>query len=424
MIKQESNFFLYILFFCVFFWDILDDIFPKCQLVILVFLFLIYIIKNKSIKIHKNSLIFWIALLVHAFVNIIVGNDTFLLFITQFVTIAVCVIIYTNLVSKVSISEVMSVYLNYAVFTSLIGVIEECAGIMNMRFLAKLPLFFTYTNFDYRVAGLLKISSICREPSFLGYILAPAMCMVICKFFAPEFVDNNIKFLNSKFEMCMVVLAYIFTFSSVAYLGIVVMFLTIWLKKKISLKKLLLPLVIVALCGVAYIYIPDVQIRVNDTLSIFSDNTSSDTVVNLSSYTYYSNYNVTKQTLKYTKGMGCGLGGYQVMFDKFEPLSWGNSDILLNREDANSGFFRIASEMGIMGVLVVVMFLYKYMPNFISPQNVYSIAFFCLIIMYLLRQGNYIHAGSILFICMYIKNYKEVIKNVQTKKNKCCDIKL
>lgn len=401
---------LYGTFFCVFFWDILDLIFPKVELLFLLILFTISMLKSKKILISKKTAIFFVVLLFHGLFNVVIGNDSIDLLMVQLSSIIFCYVAFANVISQYDVNDIVSVYWKFATVTALIGVVEQLGALLNLRILVKIPFLYTFTKFDYRVIGFAKISSICREPSFLGYILAPAVCLTICYYYAPEFIDVGLDLFQKKYQRVLIILAYLFTFSGVAYFGVAIMLGIIWYKKRFSVKKLILPILAAALFMMAYFNVPDVHIRIDDTLRIFLEGDMDGSIVNLSSYTYYSNYLVVKKTLAKTIGLGSGLGSYQMMFDKFNNSSWGGSGISLNREDANSGLFRIAAEMGIPGVMGVVFFLAHYFPPKSKKRVAYSIALSSLLMMFLLRQGNYIHAGSVLFIMLYQKNHFEPTK--------------
>ena len=147
-----------------------------------------------------------------------------------------------------------------------------------------------------------------------------------------------------------------------------------------------------------YNYIPEISVRINSLWKLFNDS-QNNMNSNLSSYTYFLNFNVMKDSLIGTHGIGAGLGGYQNMFDRYSIGGWSSAGLEYNREDANSALFRIISELGIMGALGIFVFLKKFYPCK-SEKTVFSFAMFTVLSMFLIRQGNYAHAGSILFICI------------------------
>ena len=408
---------IYLAFTIIFFWDILEDMIPNIQFVLLIFLFCIYLLKgNKFYFTKENKTICWIAAIVfiHGMINIVLGNDKWNLLIIQLGSIFVCYIIFSNIIWKYSMGDIFSIYWQFAVVMSLIGIIEMILGLFNIPALQNLPIVFTYTKYWYRVKGMVKLASLCREPSFLGYFLAPAVCLILFKILAPELMDQSFKGTKNSFSCMAILLTYLCTFSGVAYFGLIVMIFTIWWKKRISLKKLLIPIILIVTAFLMYCFVPDIHVRIDDTFAIFFKNADNGTV-NLSSYTYYANYNIARKAFIGNYGLGSGLGSYQVMFDKYNTGTWGSSGLSLNREDANSGFFRILTELGIGGIALVVVALIHFMPKSRNGINCYSVACFALICMYLLRQGNYTHAGSILILCLYTKSWNESKRIVKWK---------
>ena len=406
---KRSELWIYFTFIIIFFWDILEDVMPNCQFILLLFLFCIYLLKDDKFYFSKGCkyvccLAF--AVFFHGVINIFLGNDTLNLLIIQLGSILICYFIFISLIRNHSVGEIFGIYWKFAVVMSFIGIIEVILGLLNISALQNLPIVFTYTKYWYRVGRIVKIASLCREPSFLGYFLAPAVCLILFKILAPELLDQSFKGTNNKFSSVIILLAYLCTFSGVAYFGLIIMIFMIWWKKGVSLKKLLIPIVLIVIALIMYSFVPDIHERVDDTFAVFFKGADGSSV-NLSSYTYYANYNVAKKAFIGSYGMGSGLGSYQMMFDKYNIGSWGASTLNLNREDANSGFFRILTELGILGITLVIFFLIHFIPKSRHRNNCYSVACFTLICMYLFRQGNYTHAGSILFLCLYVKSWNE-----------------
>ncbi|MFR0586625.1 hypothetical protein [Lactobacillus porci] len=393
---------LYGIFFAMFFWDILDTAIPNLPFAFIILLLLLCT-NIQEIKLNRNFLLVILFIVSQGLINILLGNDTGRLLLTQVVAISICFIAYDNLIAPFSPAEIMSVYWRAAFWMAVIGICEAALSLLKTPAVTKLPVFFTYTAYEGVVGPLPRLASLCREPSFLGYFLAPAVCLFLGKKIVPELTDNSLKVLDNNFEGIIILAAYIMTFSSVAYFGLAIMLIILWWEKGFSIKKIIIPLVIIVLYMVAYNNIDDFRTRVNDTWNLFNG-VSQTASVNFSSFTYYSNWRVAYNSFLHTKGFGAGLGSYQNMFDKFNIGSWGTSGIdSVNREDGNSAFFRILAELGVVGLLAVMYFLIKEFRRPKDKYTIYSCAILSLFIMFLLRQGNYTHAGSILFVCLYLK---------------------
>lgn len=408
---------LYGVFVLMFFWDVVYYQFPNLIYIVLIGLLLVSTNFNfKRIKINKSFVIVMIYVITQGGLNIILGNDTIEALFKQVFAIFVCFVVYDNIIRPFSLAEIMTVYWKTAFCMALIGDIEAMLSLLNNPALTNLPIVFTYTTYGGVVGPFPRLASLCREPSFLGYFLAPALCMYLCKFISPELLDDSLKVVNNNFQGLLILMAYILTFSSVAYYGLAVMLLILWWNKGLSLKKVLIPILLVILYIVAYNNVDFFRDRITDTWNIFNGFSTS-SHVNLSSFTYYANWNVALSAFKWTWGLGSGLGSYQYMFDKFSIGSWGASGLALNREDGNSAFFRLFTELGLLGIVLIGIFMIKFFRKDNDKYVVYSCSILTLFLMLLLRQGNYIHAGSILFVCLYIKVNK-IPKLGYVRKNK------
>lgn len=403
MKTKFDNIILHSVFFLVTFWDILDDMLSKLPLIILAIILCFCVIKGYRFRCKKVSLVFWGYIAIHGVLNVIIGNNSLDLFIIQFGSILFCYIAYSIILANYTVERIFGMYFRYATFISAIGVIEELIGVLNLDRLTKVPGLFIYTQYDYRVLGFVKLASLCREPSFLVYLLAPAMFLVICELFGDEFLDSKIRL--TKIEKTTIVVAYICTFSALAYLGILLMLILIWYKKGFSIKKIAIPLLSMLFVVTIYINVPDVRMRIDDTLFLMN-NKVTDTTANLSTYALLSNTEVAISSLKHSLGLGTGLGSYPLMYDKFATMKWGGEIIGLNREDANSFILRVIAEFGFLGILLILLFIIRYIPK--SNKYIgYSFSILSMLLLLGLRQGNYTHAGSVFFVLLYKKIYLE-----------------
>lgn len=392
---------LYGIFILMFFWDVIEYTVPNLTYAILALLLLLCT-DIKKIRLNKGFLLVMLLIILQGCINIIIGNESCQLLIKQVASISLCFIAYDNIISSFSPRKIMSVYWKAAFYMALIGDVEALLSLTNNPAVTKLPIVFTYTVFEGAVGPFPRLASLCHEPSFLGYFLAPAVCMYLGKIIIPELTDDSLDVLNNKFEVIIILAAYIMTFSSVAYFGLATMLIILWWQKGFSFNKLIIPVLIILLFLFAYNNVADFRMRINDTWNVFNGLSQTSTV-NLSSFTYYANWNVARKSFLQTKGIGSGIGSYQNMFDRFNIGDWGLSGLNLNREDGNSAFFRILTELGIVGILGVIYFLGKYFRRPKDKYTVYSCAILTLIVMFMLRQGNYTHAGSVMFICLYLK---------------------
>jgi hypothetical protein len=129
-----------------------------------------------------------------------------------------------------------------------------------------------------------------------------------------------------------------------------------------------------------------------------------------SSFVLYNNYNVATENFKNNPLFGSGLGSHEFAFEKYN-LNYLLGDIYkFNTADANSMLLRVISETGLMGVIFVFLFVFKFYisKNLASEEDesywVISNAILVLIIIQLVRQGNYTFSGFFLYCWMYYYN--------------------
>lgn len=138
-----------------------------------------------------------------------------------------------------------------------------------------------------------------------------------------------------------------------------------------------------------------------------------------SSFILYNNAIVTIENLKSNLLFGGGIGSHPVAFNKYSiAKNWKVKGFNNNSADASSMMLRLLSETGLTGSLLFIIFIFKcyvrYNPEYSSYNWLISNAILVLIILNLLRQGNYILLGFPFFVLLYYYNYID-FKNQKTK---------
>jgi O-antigen ligase len=132
----------------------------------------------------------------------------------------------------------------------------------------------------------------------------------------------------------------------------------------------------------------------------------------LSTYALLSNFFITVKVFKESPFFGNGLGSHQISHSKYIDKLSGVEDfynsyyerfIDLNAADANSLFLRIISEVGILGLVLVIYFLVKFYCN-ASNNYIISRSILIYILYKLFREGHYFSPEMYFFICIYYFN--------------------
>ncbi len=323
---------------------------------------------------------------------------------------------------KEDIFKIFYVYLKVTYWICLIGVIQFFSYQIGFRFGYDFNTIFGFNKWGIIKQELfgIRINSIFSEPAYFGAYVGPAIFVVINNFI------NKSKIVYSNFQNILILVTYVFTFSTTAYLGLGVSLFLV-LSSKGFLKYLLIIVVSISvLFYVAYNNVKDFRIRIDDTTSLFSGD-----LVKFNRFTFgkyhgsslalYDNYNVAFLNLKNNSFLfGTGLGSHGVAFEKYS-LTKGLDQVkggALNAADANSLLLRIVSELGIIGVFITFYFLFKFHTSRVkmkAENHFWIISNACLVLMILnlMRLGHYFYCGFPLFVLLYYYSHK-LIGQVET----------
>lgn len=387
----------------------------------LVILIIILGIKLKEIIIPRTFAILFSLLVLFSSAQILLGNNSARLFLSQAVAILVQVTAFYILIrfNDYDIRRLFHIYLNVAFIIALIGIMQEIGYIVadfkpvlekyfkfKWAYLYDLKSYLPLRYWDVMEisrGGMIRVNSILPEPT--------AFCMAMMpSFFAAlaSFGKNAHKFISRK-RGSVIITAFILSFSLVGYVGIVIsLILLLSSNRRLRTAHVILcSLVIIILAVSMCLIFPDFRFRVVDTYNVITG--QKDAVeANQSTYTIVRNASVTYHTLLDSYFLGMGLGSHETSFKRHakkgliaEPLGIA----VLNTRDANSLFLRVLSETGIIGIMILLAFIFIYRLS--APEGaanylwIISNSIFVLFMIRLLRQGNYMSEGFIFFIYLY-----------------------
>ena len=253
----------------------------------------------------------------------------------QIVGISVISIYFYNFFSlfKLDIRDIFRKYCLISYWLSIIGII---IFIYN---------FTVVKNFEYRLHSLLK------EPAHFGGIILPAFAFLLFNY------KRNIK------KIFVIGVALICTFSSITYVGMLAILFS--LQKRANLIRLLFITITGIIFGIViYNKIENVKIRVDDTFNVISSSELNFEGVNLSTYAILSNLYVAGEVFKSSPIIGHGIGSHPISHKKYiSNLTgidtfeiWDLADT--NSTDANSFFIRTVSELGLVGIILIFIFIH------------------------------------------------------------------
>ena len=108
---------------------------------------------------------------------------------------------------------------------------------------------------------------------------------------------------------------------------------------------------------------------------------------------------------------------------KFEKYSYTRSIVKIkgfdnNKADANSLFLRLMSETGLMGMIFILLIVFRCFVGNDGIDDKYWVisgSLLIIILLYLLRQGNYFLNGFPFFVWLYYHTKKAYLEKKQTR---------
>jgi hypothetical protein len=334
-------------------------------------------------------------------VQVAIGNNTIELFLKIFLGMLLSVSFYYYVMRyyDLDVVKIFRYYLKGAVIASYIGLFQIISFNTGFRPGYDFHWLFNKWGIAFGTFGI-RLNSVFSEASQCAIMLSPAAFVAIYSLFRREFGFLTLR-------QCMVVLLALFlTASSTGYMGILIIafLFTINYGKFFNF---FIGIILALLAGFAlYNYVPEFKSRVDTSMGLWMGENFSIENVNSSSFVLYNNYHIATENFKENFLTGTGLGSHEVAFDKYSLTKRADIlDIKFNKADANSLFLRLMSETGLIGMIFLVVFLFRnYVRRDPAEENDYWIisnATLVIIMLYLLRQGNYFLNGFPLFMWLY-----------------------
>lgn len=308
------------------------------------------------------------------------------------------------------------IYLTGAVIVSVIGLLVFVDSIVPFG-------FYSFFNSILRIAKApaafgIRVSGTLGEPTYFANTIAPAGFFAMLRLF---FKDSNLAetmeeqgLWLSRRSAILVLLALALTYSAIAFTGFLISIALHLLIKRQVRTLLVAPIIFLALFSIVR-SIPEINQRI-EGLQNASEVANRD--VHGSSAILYNHAVITWENFRRNPLFGTGLGSHVVATEKYTVLrgTFHNEISEMNGPDASSMFLRMASELGLFGIILTLFFLSK---NYfiVHPSNLdgmvlklISAAFLVTILLNLFRQGNFILNGFPFFVYGYFFAWKQYRK--------------
>lgn len=301
-------------------------------------------------------------------------------------------------------------YVDLIFIASVVGAVQMISFVLGFKYGAD----YSYLGFDMYNLRMQnwKIQSWFQEPSFLAYAFLPVIFVCIARLF-------NITNLISRAKAIFIILVFILSLSSVGLVGLLIALVIVINTKYSIFRKPHIAVIlfsVVVLTGWGFYSIPQVKLRVDDSAKLFFDDqiTKEDiNKANLSTYALFTNFRVTLASFKDNVLFGTGLGTYESTYDKYIGEVIPRGDVRkkyeMNKKDANSMLFRLASEVGLVGLFLLTLFLVRNRVSVnLKKASYFEVEYWMinngilvLFLARLLRQGHYTMLGFAVFVVLY-----------------------
>jgi len=314
-----------------------------------------------------------------------------------------------------NVFKIFKIYIKFSFLIALIGVVQLISYYIG--FVPGYDYSWVFNKWGVTEGGLLgiRLNSLLSEPAQLAIVLSPAVYLAIRN------LIHRDNFLINKYQSILVLIVSILSTSSVGLIGIVLSLL--FNTNSFRLRYLVFGIAISIISyNVAYKFIPDFKTRVDSAVGlwIYQDFNLNNT--NNSSFVVYNNIHIATENIKKYPVFGTGLGSYEKAYSNYtltgKVIQY---DFEFNTKDGNSLLVRLFAETGILGVFFIILIIIKFYikeepdPQFHKNHSLICKALLMLIILTLIRQGNYMLNGLPLIFLLYYYNsidYKNTLENI------------
>jgi O-antigen ligase len=355
----------------------------------------------KDIIFNKVFFIPFIIIVILSLYNVWRGFDTFELLSKQVIGISISAIWFYMLIrlNNYDIRKLFRIYLNIAFIVAVIGIIQEVSYLLNFKPGYDYKIFLSFWTL-HPTHNFIRVNSILPEPAGFCVTMMPAVFVSLVTFFMKE------RKIIGKLQSGIILSSFILSFSSVGYIGLIAaLFLFLFSFKKFKQIILVLFIILAFFLGF-YTISKDFKLRVNDSLMVLcgTKNLSS---ANESTLALFGNARVAYYSFKESPLIGSGLGSHELNYRKFVSIIMGSTSAkgFANIQDGASLFLRIISEMGLFGIVLMMIFIFKFYygnkKNGVDYLWIINNSALLVIFIRLLRVGHYFTDGFFLFFWMY-----------------------
>ena len=301
---------------------------------------------------------FFLATLPGTFLFLIRG-ESFAIPAVQYLGLLVAWLVVLNLFRylRYSPEAIFNIYLHCATVAALVALMQQAAYLIGVEALYDLRwLLIGAADLDY-AGPFLRTSSMFTEPSYFAAFLTPALYLSVLR------LSGRSRQLRIRRSL-LFISALICTFSTIGYIGLG---LCILFALRLSLRNMLISTLLLASLGYIGSTSPAVASRLTAIPSALQFDLQGDE--NLSAFINGLNLAITVHMIEDRSISGHGLGAYRVYSGEYLEKFLSGNQVLTDRanlmmeqltlSDGGSMYLRLASELGLVGILLSVWLLYR-----------------------------------------------------------------
>ncbi len=299
-----------------------------------------------------------------------------------------------------NVNKLFGIYMKGAVVISVIGLIQVVSFRVGFSPGYNFGWLFNKWGIIKAEDGI-RMNSFFSEPSYYASVMSPAFFVALY-----NVVNRKRALFISFFQAVIILVAFPLTKSGVAMIGIAIAVLLLVINSGFIRYGFFVAPIAYYAFNYSYENVAEFRDRVDGTFEIYDTGDITSYEINGSSFVLYNHTHIASENFKANPLFGTGLGSHSSAFDRYSYTNLEDTvDIEFNKADANSMALRLMSETGILGLIFFAIFLIgNWRLSFqVDDQRVWVVsnACFLIIVLQLLRQGNYFYCGFPFFLWIY-----------------------
>ncbi len=350
--------------------------------------------------------------------QIMLGNNEAFLFIkiTGGMLLSVSFYYYVVMYFDLNTKLMFEIFLKWSYWTAIVALIQFVSYKINFKLGYDYGWLLNKGGHNIGDGGI-RVNSFLLEPSQLGIFLAPAAFISLINIFQRK------KIIYKSYQNYVILAAIYVSRSSTGYLGIFLCVLLLAINYGYFAYFVFITIGGYFLGLGLYNSVDEFKLRVDTSLSLWVDQDFSYKNINTSSFVLYNNAHIAWENFKEHPLFGTGLGSHPVAYEQysFTKSIVNVKGIEFNKKDANSMFLRLMSETGLLGVGFILFIIFSGYVGFDGSDRQHwtiSGAMLVVILLYLLRQGNYFLNGFPFLVWLYYYNKISYLEEINAENSK------